>query len=248
MSMILMVRAMQTKVGNPLRKLVLIKLADNANDKGECWPSYQHIADQCEISRRSAMEHIDKLEVMGFLRKEFRVGGVKGNKSNLYILLLSGAGDSLGVVQEIHQGGAGDSLGGSAGDSPRTSNSFEPVIEPNNTVKPVSVISNRKEKISYDRDGLKATWNKKAEKHGLPMVRGITSSIDKQIAYLWRAYNKICKQEGNKPKDIDTLICGYIEFGYKPTAWAMGENPEGKKYGIGTALTQKKIDEILSEG
>jgi hypothetical protein len=45
MSMELMVKAMKTKVGNPLRKLVLVKLADNASDQGECWPSYQHIAD-----------------------------------------------------------------------------------------------------------------------------------------------------------------------------------------------------------
>ena len=50
MSMELMVKAMKVKVGNPLRKLVLLKLADNASDHGECWPSYQHIADQCEIS------------------------------------------------------------------------------------------------------------------------------------------------------------------------------------------------------
>lgn len=58
MSMELMVKAMKIRVGNPLRKLVLIKLADNASDQGECWPSYQHIADQCEISKRSVMNHI----------------------------------------------------------------------------------------------------------------------------------------------------------------------------------------------
>lgn len=40
MSMELMVKAMKIRVGNPLRKLVLIKLADNASDQGECWPSY----------------------------------------------------------------------------------------------------------------------------------------------------------------------------------------------------------------
>lgn len=34
MSMSLMAKAMSIRVGNPLRKLVLIKLADNANDKG----------------------------------------------------------------------------------------------------------------------------------------------------------------------------------------------------------------------
>ncbi|EAV8525349.1 helix-turn-helix domain-containing protein [Salmonella enterica] len=147
MSMMLMVKAMQIKVGNPLRKLVLLKLADNASDQGECWPSYQYIADQCEISKRSVMNHIDELCKSGLLKKVFRKGP-KGNATNVYILTIPGAGDSLGVVQEIHQGSAGDSLGvvqeihqGSAGDSlggsagaaPRISHSFEPVNEPLNT-------------------------------------------------------------------------------------------------------------------
>ena len=61
MSMALMAKVMGMKVGNPLKKLVLIKLADNASDSGECWPSYQHIADQCEISRRSVIGHINEL-------------------------------------------------------------------------------------------------------------------------------------------------------------------------------------------
>jgi len=132
--MLLMVRAMQVKVGNPLRKLVLIKLADNANDRGECWPSYQHIADQCEISRRSVMMHVDKLCEMSLVKKEYRPGP-KGNTSNLYIILLGGAGDSLGVVNQIHQGSAVDSPPPGAGDSPRTSHSLEPVNEPNAVAK-----------------------------------------------------------------------------------------------------------------
>jgi hypothetical protein len=33
-SMLLMAKAMTMKVGNPLRKLVLLKLADNASDLG----------------------------------------------------------------------------------------------------------------------------------------------------------------------------------------------------------------------
>lgn len=139
MSMMLMVKAMQIKVGNPLRKLVLLKLADNASDQGECWPSYQYIADQCEISKRSVMNHIDELCKSGLLKKVFRKGP-KGNATNVYILTIPGAGDSPGVVQEIHQGSAGDSLpgagdspGGSAGAAPRISHSFEPVNEPLNT-------------------------------------------------------------------------------------------------------------------
>lgn len=95
MSMMLMVKAMQIKVGNPLRKLVLLKLADNASDQGECWPSYQYIADQCEISKRSVMNHIDELCKSGLLKKVFRKGP-KGNATNVYILTIPGAGDSSG--------------------------------------------------------------------------------------------------------------------------------------------------------
>ncbi|MCY1698628.1 helix-turn-helix domain-containing protein [Lelliottia sp. SL45] len=88
MSMELMVQVMKVRVGNPLRKLVLLKLADNASDKGECWPSYQHIADQCEISRRSVVSHIAALCACGFLSKETRKG-LNGNASNVYRLTLA---------------------------------------------------------------------------------------------------------------------------------------------------------------
>ena len=144
MSMTLMVAAMKLRVGNPLRKLVLIKLADNASDVGECWPSYQHIADQCEISKRSVMNHITALCESGLLRKEIRKGGPKGNSSNVYFLTLDGgAPPAPGVVQEIHPGSAADAppsesaaLGGSAGAAPRTSHSLEPVMEP--VIEPIT--------------------------------------------------------------------------------------------------------------
>ncbi len=158
MSMDLMVQAMKIKVGNPLRKLVLLKLADNASDLGECWPSYQHIADQCEISKRSVMNHIQALCECGLIKKELRTGP-KGNSSNVYQLNLRsardspggsanrslpgatdsllGAGDSPGgSANRSLPGatdsllGAGDSPGGSAGVAPRISHSFEPVNEP----------------------------------------------------------------------------------------------------------------------
>ena len=107
MSMTLMVKAFGVKVGNASRKLVLIKLADNANDKGECWPSYQHIADQCEISRRSAMNHIEALCESGLVVKRSRKG-VKGNSTNVYLLNLDGEIPAPPTKSE----GADNSLGG----------------------------------------------------------------------------------------------------------------------------------------
>ncbi|EAU0526698.1 helix-turn-helix domain-containing protein [Salmonella enterica] len=91
MSMNLMAKAMSIKVGNPLRKLVLIKLADNANDNGECWPSYQHIAYHCECSKSAVKEHISALIKLGLMTKENRVGvnNGKGNTSNVYRLHLT---------------------------------------------------------------------------------------------------------------------------------------------------------------
>ncbi|HGC4838909.1 TPA: helix-turn-helix domain-containing protein, partial [Escherichia coli] len=109
---------MNIKVGNPLRKLVLIKLADNANDNGECWPSYQHVADQCEVSRSTVKSHIRALEEMGLLKREFRRKG-ELNQSNVFYLTLDNA-------QQIQPESGG------AGAAPRTYHSFEPVNEPKN--------------------------------------------------------------------------------------------------------------------
>ncbi|HAM9749916.1 TPA: helix-turn-helix domain-containing protein [Escherichia coli] len=156
MSMNLMAKAMNIKVGNPLRKLVLIKLADNANDNGECWPSYQHVADQCEVSRSTVKSHIRALEEMGLLKREFRRKG-ELNQSNVFYLTLDnaqqiqpesggagaargGAGAARGGAGAARggagaaRGGAGAALGGGAGAAPRTYHSFEPVNEPKNTM------------------------------------------------------------------------------------------------------------------
>lgn len=135
MSMSLMAKAMGVKVGNSLRKLVLIKLADNANDKGECWPSYQHIADQCECSKSAVRNHIDALEDMGLIKRENRVGvnNGKGNTSNVYYLNLDVTPmppKSTGVCYEIAPPMPSDGTPPMPPDGTRTSHSFEPVTEP----------------------------------------------------------------------------------------------------------------------
>ncbi|MEO2274166.1 helix-turn-helix domain-containing protein [Serratia marcescens] len=126
MSMILMATAMKIKVGNPLRKLVLIKMADNANDDGECWPSYQHIADHCECSKSAVKAHITALITMGLLSKENRLGSNngKGNTSNIYQLTLGNpvssentapmAGKSIAPVPSKNTDGSGESIGGAS--------------------------------------------------------------------------------------------------------------------------------------
>ncbi|WP_238485098.1 replication protein [Rahnella rivi] len=109
--------------------------------------------------------------------------------------------------------------------------------------------SKKKSSLEFDRERFKTTWNCKAEKHGLPKINGVSATTEKSLKYLYEAHLRNCTQNGRKPTDMDTLFNGYIEFGYQPTAWAMGNNPDGKVFGIATALRQDKIDEILnSEG
>lgn len=76
---------MSIKTGSPTSKLILIKLADNANEKGECWPSLKNISEQCEVSQKTVVEHIKKLEKLGFVEKTNRFNK-NGKTSNLYKL------------------------------------------------------------------------------------------------------------------------------------------------------------------
>lgn len=50
-------------------KLVLICMADYADDKGKCWPSFQKLSERCDMSRRHVIRVVADLEEMGFLRK-----------------------------------------------------------------------------------------------------------------------------------------------------------------------------------
>lgn len=135
MSMRLMVQAMNCEVGNPARKLVLLKLADNANDDGICFPSYQYIADKCEMTRRSAISHIEYLIKMGLVSKKERKNK-DGSISNLYFLHLEQGSENFALGGEnISLGSENFALGGGENISPRTSHSLEPVNEPKKTTQ-----------------------------------------------------------------------------------------------------------------
>lgn len=169
--MTLMAKAMEIKVGNPLRKLILLKLADNANDKGECWPSYKHIADQCETSRRSVIAHIDALVELGLINIRHRKAA-QGNKSNLYQLDLSG-GVKTAPPKQGKKGGENTALPPSedtsppsaidsppsealapppsAAAAPRTSHSSESVMEP--VMEPVAGVDSSEINLTTSEHG-----------------------------------------------------------------------------------------------
>lgn len=65
--------------------LVLLALADWANDDGLCWPSIQRLADKTRIDRRSAQRIIRQLEKDGFIKID--EGGGRAKQHRYFIQL-----------------------------------------------------------------------------------------------------------------------------------------------------------------
>ena len=227
MSMRLMVQAMNCKVGNPARKLVLLKLADNANDDGICFPSYQYIADKCEMTRRSAINHIEYLIKMGLVSKKERKNK-DGSISNLYFL-------------HLEQGSENFALGGSENISPRTSHSLEPVNEPKKTTQKSEAemlleqfgitgqlakdfIAHRKAKKGVINQTQLNRLQKQADKAGISICEAVEICIERN----WQGFNAswdwrdeklrpnsphLGQSHPNKPKFDDTQ-----------TGWSAGMN------------------------
>ena len=195
MSMRLMVLAMNCKVGNPARKLVLLKLADNANDDGICFPSYQYIADKCEMSKRSAISHIDDLIKMGFVTKKARKNK-DGSSANLYLLHLEQGSEKSALGGEnISLGSENFALGGSEKSAPITSHSFNlsinRVSDDENSANAERTDENKKtskrEKISVDYQGVMDAWNKVFDGSPIHLLKTLSQERQKAILKVAKA-------------------------------------------------------------
>ena len=195
MSMRLMVQAMNCEVGNPARKLVLLKLADNANDDGVCFPSYQYIADKCEMSKRSAISHIDDLIKMGFVSKKARKNK-DGSSTNLYLLhLTKGSENSALGGEKFALGSENSALGGSENSAPITSHSFNlsinRVSDDENSANAERTEENKKtskrEKISVDYQGVMDAWNKVFNGSPIHLLKTLSQERQKAILKVAKA-------------------------------------------------------------
>ena len=62
-------------VGSPMAKLALLKLADHADENGECFPSIERIATDTEMNERSVRRHLEALEAAGLIDRRTRGRG-----------------------------------------------------------------------------------------------------------------------------------------------------------------------------
>ncbi len=66
------------------RKMVLLALADNANDEGtDCWPSVGKLVEKCSMSERAVQGHLSALEEDGYIKRHERLG--RSNKFTIHV-------------------------------------------------------------------------------------------------------------------------------------------------------------------
>ena len=96
-------------------KLVLIALADMADDDGICWPAMKKVAKKSLCSKRTAQRAIGRFEDMQILSKTERPKEQKRNDSNLYQL------DFMALIHMTNSVLKGDTLSptGRQGDTHR---------------------------------------------------------------------------------------------------------------------------------
>jgi DNA-binding transcriptional ArsR family regulator len=100
MSVRAMAWAWRQQLSGP-EKLVLMAVADHADDDGICWPGNAHIARKCNLSQRSVQRHIKNLIDNGYMTARRRYRETGGQTSNLYVLNVEGV---------THSHGGGDRL------------------------------------------------------------------------------------------------------------------------------------------
>ncbi|MCF2869903.1 helix-turn-helix domain-containing protein [Octadecabacter sp. G9-8] len=117
MSGMALIWAANVKGLKPAAKIVLIQLADFHNkETGQCNPSAQRLADECEMGRATLFRHMTTLEECGLVTRHARGDGDGGRGSNQYELHLDislgpsarpkgGGSDPNGVESQNETGG-----------------------------------------------------------------------------------------------------------------------------------------------
>ena len=105
---IALIWAANVKGLRPSSKVVLIQLADFHNkETGQCNPSAQRLADECEMGRSTVFRHLTDLEEFGLIERSHRGNGKGGRGSSQYNLKLDivlGASSKHKVKSQIGTG------------------------------------------------------------------------------------------------------------------------------------------------
>ena len=83
----------------PTERLIMLALADHADDEGRCYPSVARIAQRTGLSERAVQTNVRSLIAAGYIN--VTIGGGKGH-SNLYFISANPAADAPQTPQQMH--------------------------------------------------------------------------------------------------------------------------------------------------
>lgn len=159
MSIRIMTAVWDDKTTKGSERLVLLALADSANDEGFCWPSLETIAKKCNINRRFVIRLIEQLEEKGLIERERRTkDGLY--TSNMYRVIVH-------KVVNISTPPAGNNR------TPPSEPPFTGVVNPESLKPPVNPNRTIKNQQEEERRAQLATVSKAYEKE----IGGLTSMI-----------------------------------------------------------------------
>lgn len=155
MSGMALIWAANVKGLKPAAKIVLIQLADFHNkETGQCNPSAQRLADECEMGRATLFRHMATLEECGLITRHARGDGDGGRGANQYELHLDitlgpsarpkGGGSAPDEV--VSQNETGGNVSKKRGKSLKVATGVVPNRDRNLTIEP------RKEPPSRERE------------------------------------------------------------------------------------------------
>jgi len=102
--------ALSVKGVSPTEKLLLLLLANYADEEMRCWPSHRRLADDGCLSRRTIVSTMQGLEARGLITRKERVRPDGSRATDIITLRVDawggGANSAQGGVQILHRGGA----------------------------------------------------------------------------------------------------------------------------------------------
>ncbi|PZQ79300.1 MAG: helix-turn-helix domain-containing protein [Ancylobacter novellus] len=128
--------ANKQRAGSSGAKLVLLALANYADEQGRCWPSYRTLADVTEMSADSISRHVATLESRSLCAREARFDDNGRRMSNVIRLLLNGGGTpaNCGVPTPANSGGTPPQKQGVR--TPQKQGDLNPQYDPSNEPTP----------------------------------------------------------------------------------------------------------------
>ena len=219
-------------------KLVLLRLADSANDEtGECWPSLKYIQDKCNVKSKNTIRRaLEILEQMGLVVVIKRKLSASQNTSNLYKLNierilnngkklggsnselggsnseLGGSNSELGGGSNSELGGSNSELGGGSNSEPRTNNYLEPINESTSSSEKNFQPRTKAKKNVFSDDDLKAAeWI-------FHLIRKLNPSFKEPKFESWANDIRLMRERDNRThKDI----CELFQWANQDRFWSV---------------------------